>query len=877
MKKFLALLLIGLMAVSQTNAVLKERDLARTLGVLRAELSNDYRRQQMFMQMYEQQGAQQHQQLVGYMNQCEQIGLMLYSQSSENTFDMAYACQQAVDLYRQLNDKNGKTLPYDKIIARMKSEIERYDALIASLRSIPPVAKTDESLLSESDSILLNAIDSLASRIDSLADMENTPPPPTPMHDSEELEASKEPLYLTGQQLADRRACLEYAQTLRDNMQWFLESLEAESTYYKSVQEKVENLNRFAQKRYKMLQDNIFKNGGANYFSILTHLPRYVMQAHKATQSRYKPFKQHDEMFSEWRGMSVLFISIFVLLYLTVALLITYAALRWLTPKRWHCNEFKSRRQMLTWVIGVALFAVIVMVIRTKVHFNFIQMGTGLIISMAWLLEVIFLSLFIRLKGRHMLQAALIYTPLMILSSIVIMFRIVLIPNGLLNLIFPPLMLLFTLWQLRMVNRHREGLPMLDIAYSYATSVAMIVATIVTWVGFTLMAVQIMVWWTFQLAAITTITCLYHLMELFENRYMLGRIRPELRAAIRAGEELPESAEPVLADMEQGLYITKTWAYDLFRRTLVPVMAVLSVLISIYWAAEVFELTSVCQRAFYRNFVDQPDLIQVSMFKLCQVAVLWFIFHYLNYAIRSFYFAYRRFAHPDDDSQSLTLARNVIAILIWGLYFIMTIVILHVPKSGISIVTAGLATGLGFAMQDLIENFFYGLSLMTGRLRVGDYIECDGITGRVESITYQSTQVVTLDGCVIAFLNKALFSKNFKNLTRNHSYELVKIPVGVAYGTDVEQVRNLLTEAIQPVCQGENEAGLPLVEPERPVTVAFADFGESSVDLKVCIWMLVEQKNTISARVKEAIYNALNQNHIEIPFPQRDLHIIQPH
>ena len=61
MKKFLALLLIGLMAVSQTNAVLKERDLARTLGVLRAELSNDYRRQQMFMQMYEQQGAQQHQ------------------------------------------------------------------------------------------------------------------------------------------------------------------------------------------------------------------------------------------------------------------------------------------------------------------------------------------------------------------------------------------------------------------------------------------------------------------------------------------------------------------------------------------------------------------------------------------------------------------------------------------------------------------------------------------------------------------------------------------------------------------------------------------------------------------------------------------------
>ena len=201
-----------------------------------------------------------------------------------------------------------------------------------------------------------------------------------------------------------------------------------------------------------------------------------------------------------------------------------------------------------------------------------------------------------------------------------------------------------------MVSRHREGLPMLDIAYSYATSVAMIAATVVTWVGYTLIAVQIMVWWTIQLAAITTITCLYHLMELFENRYMLGRIKPELRAAIRAGEELPESAKPVLLEMERGEHITKTWVYDLFRRTLVPIMAVLSVLISIYWAAEVFELTSVCENAFYRNFVDQPDLIQISIFKLCQVAALWFIFSYLNYAVRSFSSEYKAFHAESSDS-----------------------------------------------------------------------------------------------------------------------------------------------------------------------------------------------------------------------------------
>ena len=863
MRKLTLIILVLLMGITNCRAVLKERDLAQTLGVLRAELARDYEKQQMLMQMYEQQGAQQHQQLVSYMNQCEQIGLMLYSQSTENTFDMAYACQQAVNLYRQLNDKNGRTLPYDKIITRMKTEIERFDALIASLKSMPPVAKDDEEVLTESDSILLNAIDSLASRMDSLEEVTDKP---LPVPKAEEEDLSDEPLYLTGQQLKDREACLTYAETLRDNMQQFLEGLEAESTYYKSVQEKVERLNEFAQTRYKMLQDNIYKNGGRNYFSILTNLPRYISQARNAATTKYKPFKG-ERSHSEWRGMSVLFISIFVLVYLSIALLITYIILHWLMPRRWRGPEYTERRQMLTLVLGTGLFAVIVMVIRSFVAYNFVHMSTGLIINMAWLMEAIFLSLYVRLKGRQMLQAAMIYMPLMLLSFIVIMFRIILIPNTLLNLIFPPTLLLFTLWQLWMAERHRKGLPLLDVIYSYITSTAMVVACIVAWVGYTLLAVQIMVWWTFQLAAITTITCFYDLMEMYEESQLIGKVTKSF------GTDEVGSKEELLRHIQRGHYITKTWLYDFINRTAVPILAVGSVLLSIYWAADIFEMTSVCQKAFFTNFIDEKDLVQISLFKLCQVTALWFIFRYINYAVHSFYAAYRRSTAAPDETLNLTLARNVIAILTWGLYFITVLVILNVPKSGISIVTAGLATGLGFAMQDLIENFFYGISLMTGRLRVGDYIECDGIMGRVESITYQSTQVITADGCVIAFLNKALFSKNFKNMTRNHSYELISIPVGVAYGSDVEAIRKMLIQALTPICQSTNEAGMQLADPERPVQVRFADFGDSSVDLKILVWMLVEEKYALTARIKEVIYNTLNANNVEIPFPQRDIHM----
>ncbi len=872
-RRFFLLAAVLLLFIIPAGSVLKEKDLARTLGVLKAELQTNYEMQQAFMQSYEQQGMQQHQQLVWYMQQCEQIGLMLYSQSTDNTFDMAYACQQAANLRRDLDNRNSKMRQYDKIIARIKQEIERTDYLIRSLKRMPPVIDAD-STLSASDSILLQAIDSLAGKKDSLLVARNS------MDEEavevmekasneipEEEEDSLEPLFLTRAQQRDRNACLLFADTIRSNMQHFLESLEAENAYYQSVREKVRELDEYAQERYKLLQDNIFRNGGSNYFRILASLPMQIMMAKSTIDLKYKPFEGHGRLYSEWRGAPVLFISIFLVLYLALSMGISYIILRWLLPKSWRGENFKERRRMLNFVVGIALFAIIVMIVRAFVQRNFIQMGTGLIINIAWLLEAIFLSLYVRLKGDQMRHAAIIYTPLMLLSFIVILFRIVLIPNTLVNLIFPPILLAFTIWQYVVARRHKKYLTLLDKCYTQITTIAMMFACVAAWIGFTLLAVQVMIWWTFQLAAIMTITCIYDLTKKYEARYLLKNL----------GAETANTSErlDLLKRVKKGEYIDQTWFYDLFCRTLVPILAVLSVLVSIFWAAQVFEMTSLCRKIFTRDIVNQTGIIRISLFWVCMAAALFFIFRYINYALRSFYLHFRKKYSHDDDSINKTLARNVIGILCWGLYIIIVLVIFKVPKDGISIVGAGLATGLGFAMQSILENFIYGISLMSGRIHVGDYIECDGIAGRVESITYQSTQITTNDGSVIAFLNSALFSKNFKNMTRNHRYELIKVPVGVAYGTDVEQVRQLLIEALEPICHEENGSGLTLTDTNIPVSVAFSDFGESSVDLKVCIWMLVEEKLAITSRVKEIIYNTLNKNNIEIPFPQRDLHIKQ--
>ena len=879
-RRILAILLT-ILCVAQSPAVLREKDLARTLGVLRAELQMSYEKQKQFMAMYEQQGATQHQRLVNYMHKCEQISLMLYSQTTENTFDMAYACQQAINLFSELNNQNGKMNQYDKIIAGLKIELERYDSLIVSLKSMPPVIADNDSVLSANDSILLQAIDSLSNNTDVTKPVDSTltasmmPSLPNENISEEETEDEEPnlPLYLTGEPLKDRIACLRYAEIIRNNLQKFLESMEAENSYYKSVRTKVLELNAFAQSRYKILQDNIFKNGSSNYFSMLFTLPMQTRRAERAWETKYKPFAGHSAIYSEWRGASVLFISVFLVMYLAIAWVLSYVALRWLLPKKWRGKDFRLKREMLNNVVGIALFAIIVMVVRTFTDRNFIQMGTRLIINMAWLLEVIFLSLFIRLKDEQMRHAAIIYMPLMLLAFIVILFRIVLIPNAIVNLIFPPILLGFTIWQLVLSKRHREGLPLLDVVYSHLTTAAMIISTLAAWTGYCLLAVQVMVWWTFQLAAIMTITCLYDLMEMFEKKYLIYHVRPDLKKKEEAGKDISADVKIMLDKMQRGEYVTQTWFYDLFNRTLVPIFAVASVLVSIYWAAKTFEMTSICHRIFFMDIVHQTNLIRISLYRICVVVALWFVFRYLNYIICSFYSYFRRKTIKDNQTYNLTLARNIIGIICWGLYIIISLVILEVPKSGISIVSAGLATGLGFAMQSILENFFYGINLMAGRLHVGDYIVCDGISGKVESITYQSTQIVTADGSVISFLNSALFSKNFKNLTRNHRYELIKIPIGVAYGSDIQQVRQLLTDAIAPICKERNAAGKYITNVNTPVNIMFSDFGESSVDLLVCIWMLVEEKIMLTSRVKEIIYNTLNENNIEIPFPQRDVHM----
>ena len=169
-------------------------------------------------------------------------------------------------------------------------------------------------------------------------------------------------------------------------------------------------------------------------------------------------------------------------------------------------------------------------------------------------------------------------------------------------------------------------------------------------------------------------------------------------------------------------------------------------------------------------------------------------------------------------------------------------------------------------MKDIIENIYYGITLMAGRIKVGDWIDVDGTMGKVTSINYTSTIVNSLYGEVITFQNSQLFSKNYKNLTRNHGYVLALIPFSVAYGTNIKEVAKFIEEAVTSMRH-------KWMDNAKPVKVVFSEFGDSSINMKLIVWVDAVKKIYATSDLMSCIYQTLGDHGIEIPFPQRDIHL----
>ncbi|WP_372724248.1 mechanosensitive ion channel family protein [Immundisolibacter sp.] len=227
---------------------------------------------------------------------------------------------------------------------------------------------------------------------------------------------------------------------------------------------------------------------------------------------------------------------------------------------------------------------------------------------------------------------------------------------------------------------------------------------------------------------------------------------------------------------------------------------------------------------------------------------------------------------PNFNQASLYTLNRLLHYIVLTLGFIIGMASIGLDLSKFALFASALGVGVGFGLQNLISNFVAGLVLLFEKsLKVGDFIELEsGISGEVREINFRSTLITTNDNIDIVVPNSVFVNGHVTNWTMRDVIRRIHVPFGVAYGSDKDLVRTAALEAAGIV--RHTLSGIDSRQPQVWLTA----FGDSSLNFELIVWLTseaVKRPGAVQADYLWEIETALGKYGIEIPFPQRDLHI----
>ena len=222
---------------------------------------------------------------------------------------------------------------------------------------------------------------------------------------------------------------------------------------------------------------------------------------------------------------------------------------------------------------------------------------------------------------------------------------------------------------------------------------------------------------------------------------------------------------------------------------------------------------------------------------------------------------------PEHDKGKFQVVFGYFKWLVYVIIFLVTLDSVGVNVTAIFAASAALLIGIGLALQTFFQDIISGVFILIDQsVQVGDIIELDGKVGRIEEIKLRTTRAVTIDNKVLIIPNHLYLTNILYNWTQNGSVTRENVEVGVAYGSDIRLVEKILINVAN-----DHES---ILHDPKPL-VLFTNFGDSSLNFKLVFTL---NDSFISAIPKSdlrfAIDKAFKENNISIPFPQRDVHII---
>ena len=888
MKKFLLTIILALCVCSlPLMAVVSGRSLTNTLKDLCTELQAAYRQRSDAQQRFNEDFERQHKKMIDVITESNELSILLYTQEQEMTFDLAYALKKVTADYKAFS---GNRRPYDHIVNNLNYEIDRNARLIEALRRLPPMKKEIEvdivpdSLMYHNDSLDVHLTDSLSSlekeviRIafkDSLA----------------------APFVLDSIGEALRDSCIFFVSEILKMNANNRATVIADSTHYQEAYLRLKETYDYAETRYRELERYIFIDGQTPFLDILAN-PNYFWNKTKLDLRGQYSFheltrcldesdldekaSEEDEddtrffqyLSSKAENTLLVIICIFQVVVLVFFWLATLLVL-WLLYRYTRLKRYVPKKKLS--IISILLGTIFYFLVFGFSLYGdeYINLGVAHVNTFLWLLIAISASLLLRVKPDQFRQGFLLYSATFLVVLIIISCRITFVPDKLMVILFPPILLLIVIWQLCCCIWVSGKATSIDRTLGWGALAVYLVAFVFAFLGYTFVALLILVWWYFLLAAWLTVVCILDLMSRFKERWLDKRV-----------DSMRNRITYVSGEDRESLLFGATWFYDLIRQVAIPTIVLLSFPLCVSLSLSIFDFDDLFVRFYEEPFINLSDTngvetLSISVKSIIYLLILYYVLRYVSRAIHAIwqyarYFAFMRKHNRTSirpNEINLSLGNSIISVLIWMAFAMVVISVWQIPTGSLGLIAGGLSAGIGLALKDVINNFIYGIQLMGGRLRVGDWIECEGIRGKVTAINYQCVQAETIEGTEMSFLNSSLFGKNFNNLTRNHSYELTVITVGVAYGTDITQVRQVLVEGMQKM-RTKDRYGRDIVDPKYGFNVVVGNMSDSAVDINVKQYVLVAERIGYVDRAKEVIYESLTAAGITIPFPQCDVHLI---
>ena len=918
-KRFLTLAIALIMLSIPLFAIVSGQSLTSILKDLWTEMQLGYTQrseaQEHFIDDYE----RQHQKMMDMITKSNELSILLYTQEQNMTFDLAYALKKVTSDY---NNFNKDISPYEHIVHSLDIEIDRYARLIEALRRLPPMMKEIEieilpdSLLYHNDSLDLyysNTASALEKEIIRIA----------------VRDTASSPIILDEEGEIYRDSCIRYASNILKLYADNRAMVQKDSTHYQEAYLRMKETYDYAQSQYRELENYVFKDGQTPFLEIMS-APQYywsIVMSDLRAQYDFHVFDDNEtqpdttalspevatedttavssvaaaedttavstevaaeattaetEEFNDFwgnlssKGVNAMLVIILViqLVALIIAWILTLLLVL-LLARIFKRRRFIPKKQLSIFSIFLGTIVYYLVVGITLHGDDYVMLSAKHVNTLLWLLIAITGSLMLRVKPDQIRNSFRLYIPTFLIAIVIIACRVTFVPDRLMNFMFPPILLLIVLRQLFFCIRESGKTTPIDSTLGWVSLAIYLIAFGFAFFGYTFAALLILIWWYFQLTALLAIVCIADLMVRYKEKKLNKRV-----------DAMRERITYVSGNDRESLLFGATWFYDFIKQAAIPALLLLSLPFCIRMSLNVFDFNDLYDKIFNIPFVQLTDkngyeTLRISGGSIIGLLILFFVLRYFNRAIHAIYqyLRYVTFMRKHnrtairDNEINLSLGNSILSVLIWMAYVVVVVAVWRIPMGSLSLVAGGLSAGIGLALKDILNNFIYGIQLMGGRLRVGDWIECDGVRGRVVAINYQCVQIETLDGTEMSFLNASLFGKNFNNLTRNNSYEFTKIIVGVAYGTDIKKVREVLVEAMQQM-RTKDKYGRDIVDPKYGIKVVVNDMSDSSVDIAVKQYVLVVERIGYVDRSKEVIYDALNAANITIPFPQCDVHLI---